>query len=657
MNRYPPIADHGMVGDLQTAALVSSEGTVDWWCTPRFDAPSLFASLLDSERGGHCRLAADLPDGDGTTVRQLYLSDTAILITRFMAPGGVGEVADFMAPLDSTPASERHCLFRVVRVVRGSLPFTFVCRPRFDYGRAPHTLTRLDDRGTVLRGPGTDLHVQVTEGAVLRADGDDVTARFSLSAGEAVAFALTSTPGGSPAPPAPSMEGVVDELEACRTFWLSWLRSCTYRGRWQDMVNRSAITLKLLTYAPSGAPIAALTMGLPEQIGGERNWDYRYTWIRDSALSVGALIDLGFETEAHAFRRWLRDRIESGGTASGDPLQIMYRIDGDPHLTEENLDHLEGYRGSRPVRAGNAAADQLQLDIYGEASDALVVGGDIGAIRGWTDFTGVLDWLADHWDRPDEGIWETRGGRQNFTYSRLMTWVAFDRGIRAATDFSRPADVRRWTETRDIVFRQIAERGWHDKRQAFVQHYDTDVLDASLLLMPRVGFISPHDPDWHSTLDAMDDELVSDSLVYRYDPAASPDGLRGSEGTFNLCSFFYVEALARSGRLGRARYAFDKMLTYSNHVGLFAEEIGPSGEQLGNFPQAFTHLALITAAMALDEELGEERTAVRTADEQEHTGMRGHAMPAGIRNNRNNRNEGDDRNAPDETEVSGGRDD
>ncbi|MGW2492223.1 glycoside hydrolase family 15 protein [Streptomyces sp. NPDC001606] len=626
MNRYPPIAEHGMVGDLQTAALVSSDGTVDWWCTPRFDSPSVFASILDGERGGHCRLAAKLPDGDLMTVRQLYLSDTAVLVTRFMTAGGVGEVADFMVPNDSPAPTDVHQLVRIARVVRGSLPFELSCQPRFDYGRATHTLSRADAHAVVFHGPGADLHLQSTAGVVFHEDGNDISARFTLSAGQAAAVVLTSTPGRAPAPPRPTLEGVADALETCRTFWLSWLRSCTYRGRWQDIVNRSAITLKLLTYAPTGAPVAAATMGLPEQIAGERNWDYRYTWVRDASLSVRALIDLGFHQEAHAFRRWLRERIEAGSPPAAGPLQIMYRVDGDPHLTEETLDHLEGYRGSRPVRTGNAAADQLQLDIYGEASDALIVGGDVGAIRGWQALTDVLDWLADHWDQPDEGIWETRGGRQDFTYSRLMTWVAFDRGVRAATEFSRPADIARWTSVRNTVFRQIVERGWHDKRQAFVQHFDTDVLDASLLLMPRVGFVSPHDPDWLSTLDAMDEDLVSDSLVYRYDPKASPDGLRGSEGTFNLCSFFYVEALARSGRLHQARHAFDKMLTYANHVGLFAEEIGPSGEQLGNFPQAFTHLALVTAAMALDEELQKAQTGARHGDHG-HPATRGLTAP------------------------------
>jgi GH15 family glucan-1,4-alpha-glucosidase len=588
MNGYPQIADHGMIGDLQTAALVSSTGTVDWWCTPRFDSPSVFASLLDTERGGHCRLSVDTAHVADVTVRQLYMPDTAILITRYMAPGGVGEVADFMEPDTSRTPSERHRLVRAARVVRGSLPFTFACRPRFDYGRASHTLSVLGD-GALFHGPGQDLHVQTSDNLALRPDGDDVTADFTLHEGQSAFAVLTSTSAGSDRPAPPAGGAIRHSIESCLAFWHDWLRASRYRGRWQDMVNRSAITLKLLTYAPTGAPIAAATMGLPEQIGGERNWDYRYTWIRDASLSVRALIDLGFAEEA---------------------LQIMYRVDGDPCLTEEVLDHLEGYRKSAPVRAGNAAADQLQLDIYGEAADALAQSRDMGAIHGWRAMAGLLDWLAGSWDRPDEGIWETRGGRQDFTYSRLMTWVAFDRGVRIATARSRPADVERWRAARDAVFDQIVERGWNAERRAFVQHYATDVLDASLLLMPRVGFISPRDPLWLSTLDAMDRELVSDSLVYRYDPAASPDGLRGCEGTFNLCSFLYVEALARAGRLQQARYAFDKMLTYANHVGLFAEEIGPSGEQLGNFPQAFTHLALVAAAIALDDQL----------DQAEHSG-------------------------------------
>jgi GH15 family glucan-1,4-alpha-glucosidase len=389
-------------------------------------------------------------------------------------------------------------------------------------------------------------------------------------------------------------------------FWRSWLGRSTYHGRWQEIVHRSAMTLKLMTYAPTGALVAAPTTSLPEQPGGERNWDYRFTWVRDASFSVYALLGLGYTEEAAAFGRWLRDRAgERAGKDSG-PLKIMYRIDGSSDLEEESLDHLDGWRGSRPVRIGNGASDQLQLDIYGEAMDSVYLGiqrGIIPAHEGWMDLSSILDWLADNWDQPDEGVWETRGGRQPFVYGRLMSWVAMDRGVRLAQQLGRPGHTDRWAAQRDAIYTQIMEKGWNKERAAFVQHYNTNVLDASNLLMPLVGFISPMDPMWLSTLDAMDDELVSDSLVYRYDPSASPDGLQGSEGTFSIFTFWYVDALARSGRLEAARLTFEKMQTYGNHLGLFSEEIGPTGEQLGNFPQAFTHLSLINAALNLDYQL------------------------------------------------------
>ncbi len=608
MLRYPSIADHGLVGDLQTCALVSAEGVVDWMCAPRFDSPSVFAALLDHDRGGYFSIsAADVP---GATVRQLYLADTAILVTRFLTPDGVGEVVDCMPVDRPEQATDRHRLLRGMRVVRGSVDFTLECRPRFDYGRAAHSL-HLDGADALFAGPGIDARLQTAGPIRLERDGaGDVRARVTLRAGEEAAALLTlcdSAGDDSGSAPDPlTLSDALAQIRHARHYWQGWTARCRYRGRWQQQVRRSAITLKLLTYAPTGAPIAAATMGLPEQVGGERNWDYRYTWIRDASLSVRALQDLGYTEEAHAFRRWLGDRLSAGNTANGEPLQIMYRVDGDPELTEEVLDHLEGWRSSAPVRAGNGAAGQLQLDIYGEAVHALAqvrTLADLAGIDGWRLSAELLDWLTDHWDRPDEGIWETRGGQQDFTYSRLMCWLAFDRGIEVATRFGRPADLPRWRAARDAIMDQVVRKGWNEQRQAFVQHYGTDVLDASLLLMPLVGFLSPTDPRWLATLDAMNTELVSDSLVYRYNPAASPDGLRGSEGTFSLCSFLYVDALARAGRTDEARYAFDKMLTYANHVGLFAEEIGPTGEQLGNFPQAFTHLALITAAIALDEEL------------------------------------------------------
>lgn len=614
---YPPIAAHGLIGDLQTCALVSSEGVLNWFCSPRFDSPSIFAGLLDHGRGGCFGICAGAPavlDEEGlareaeVVTRQLYLADTAVLITRFLTPEGVGEVVDFMPVPEQHTATDRHQVVRYVRVVRGTVRFALECRPRFDYGRKPHELV-LDGSTARFDGPGVCAYLQAVDAISLEADGQDVRATITLDAGENAAVLLTVCDAGSEPPPPLGTADPVRLFMDVRRFWHGWISRCSYRGRWQQMVNRAAITLKLLTYAPTGGPVAAATMGLPEQEGGERNWDYRYTWVRDASLSVRAMRDLGFTEEANGFRRWLQQRFQAGGAPNGEPLQIMYRVDGDPYLTEEILDHLEGWRGSYPVRAGNGAADQLQLDIYGEAVYALAQTGQTSDVVGydaWVRAAGVLDWLCDKWDRPDEGIWETRGGQKDFTYSRLMCWVALDRGIRQAVATARPADLDRWTAARDAIMEQIMTRGWSPERRAFVQHYGTTVLDASLLMMPLVGFIAPKDPRWLSTLDAMGAELVSDSLVYRYDPEASPDGLRGTEGTFSLCSFLYVYALARAGRLEQARYAFDKMLTYANHVGLFAEEIGPTGEQLGNFPQAFTHLALITAALTLDAELDAE---------------------------------------------------
>jgi GH15 family glucan-1,4-alpha-glucosidase len=599
--RYLPIAEHGLIGDLHSVALVGTDGTIDWYCCPRFDSPSVFAAILDADRGGRFGIA---PDRDGWSSKQLYLPDTNVLITRFLMPEGVGEVQDFMPPPRTGEAAHRHRMIRRVVAVRGQMRFVVDVAPRFDYARARHQVARTP-HGALFGTPELTLHLSTRCPFDIVGSGD-VRARVSIQEGETATFVLECVEPGE-APPSYSDADIDVEFEATVAFWRRWLRRSRYSGRWREMVNRSALVLKLLTYAPTGAIVAAPTTSLPEVLGGARNWDYRFTWMRDSAFTLYALLRLGFTEEAGAFMNWLEGRVRDAADRESGPLQIMYGIDGREDLPEDELSHLEGYMGSAPVRIGNGAANQLQLDIYGELMDSLYLCNKYGLPvyhDGWIEVTQALEWLMDHWDQPDEGIWETRGGRRNYTYSRLMSWVAVERAIRIARQRGLPCEISRWSAVRDRIYNQIMARGWHADRRAFVQHYDTDVLDASVLLMPLCKFIAPTDPRWLSTLDAITAELVSDSLVYRYNVDASPDGLAGREATFSMCSFWWVEALGRAGRLDEARLAFEKMLSYANHVGLYSEEIGPTGEQLGNFPQAFTHLALISAAYNLDRQLG-----------------------------------------------------
>ncbi|MFE9955080.1 glycoside hydrolase family 15 protein [Micromonospora sp. NPDC005299] len=604
MHSYPAVEAHGLIGDLQTAALVAMDGTLDWFCAPRFDSPSLFGGLLDRRKGGHCRVS---PEGVEYVSKQLYLPGTPILITRFLSADGVAELVDFM-PVAGDQATDRHRLVRMLRMVRGTMRFRIDCEPRFNYGRDPHELD-VHPEGQVFRSRALSLSVNIVrypepppgEQDLRRSEEGGLWTIATLREGEAGAVVLET--GVSPDRPRSYAAGEVQELLAqTRDFWRRWLGRSRYTGRWREMVERSAMTLKLMTYAPTGALVAAPTAGLPEQIGGQRNWDYRYTWIRDASISVHTLLTLGFTDEAWRYMHWVDDRVREARDREV-PLQIMYRVDGSPDLSEEVLDHLEGYRGSAPVRIGNGAANQLQLDIYGEVLNGLHEADRHGLQAShqlWLDTVRLVDWVCEHWDQPEDGIWETRGGRQDFTYGRLMSWVALDRAVRLAHRRGRPADIARWVRNRNEIYQQIMARGFHPGRGAFVQHYATDVLDASLLAMPGVGLVSSRDPMWRSTLRAMDAELVSDSLVYRYDPAASPDGLPGQESTFTMCTFWYVRALAESGRLDDATLTFEKMLTYSSPLGLYSEEIAPTGEQTGNFPQAFSHLSLIGTAVNLD---------------------------------------------------------
>jgi GH15 family glucan-1,4-alpha-glucosidase len=523
----------------------------------------------------------------------------------------VSEVQDFM-PVGGGPQR----LIRSVVGVRGTSRLRLEVEPRFGYGLQKPELT-IEPTGAVFRAQGDAL--ALGSPLALEATSAGATAEFDLAAGERITFVLQTADRAVPLG-ARDAEQLGDETVR---FWRGWLRQSSYQGRWREMVGRSALTLKLLSYEPSGAIVAAPTASLPERIGGTRNWDYRYAWLRDFAFSIYALSRLGFVAEAVAFNAFGR-KISSAAAApsGGSPLDVMYRIDGERCLDERELEHLEGYRGSGPVRIGNGAASQMQLDIYGELFDSIYLAeqqalqgrGEFIAYDDWMDLARLIDWVCEHWQEPDDGIWETRGGRKRFTHSRLMCWVAIDRAMRIATNRGLPAQLARWTRARDDIFAWIMARGWSERRQAFIQAEGSDVLDASILLMPLVHFIAPTDPRWLSTLRAIGSELVSDSLVYRYDPAAAPDGLDGDEGTFSMCSFWYVECLARAGYLDDAQLAFEKMLTYANHLGLYSEQIGPSGELLGNFPQAFTHLALISAAIRLDRELERERPSQAKPD-------------------------------------------
>ncbi len=613
---YQPIENYGVIGNMRTAALVGMNGSIDWLCLPNFDSPSVFAAILDDRKGGRFRIA---PTGDNFRHKQFYWPDSAVLITRFLHEEGVGEIEDYM-PVGGAGVMPDQ-LIRRVSVVRGRVPFRLECRPAFDYARAKHQ-THLSAQGAHFDGP--DLSLGLAAPFQLHLDGDGVVGDFTLDEGEKAVFVLRRLRPEDRQGFCPGASEAEEMFRDTIAYWRRWVAKCTYTGRWREVVQRSAITLKLLSFEPTGAIVAAATCSLPETIGGQRNWDYRYTWIRDAAFTLYGLLRIGFTEEAIGFRNWLKDRWQDadtldalqGGDRRRSPLQLMYGIDGRTELTEVTLDHLEGYRGSRPVRIGNGAHRQLQLDIYGELMDAVYLHNKYVepiSFDEWTHLRRLIDWLCDNWRNQDEGIWEVRGGRREFVYSRVMSWVAVDRSLRLADKRSFPADRARWLSVRDEIYEQVMTRGWDKDRQAFVQAYGSKALDASSLLMPLVFFMAPSDPRMLSTLDAIrrsldSGGLAADGLVYRYDPAEAPDGLPGREGTFNMCSFWLVEALTRAGRTDRARLddarlLFEQMLGYANHLGLYAEQTGNSGEALGNFPQAFTHLALISAAFNLDRAL------------------------------------------------------
>ena len=594
---YKPIENYGLIGDLHTTALVATDGSIDFMCFPRFDSPTVFAALLDYQKGGRFSLA---PEMEKTKHKQLYLPDSNILLTRFLGEAGMAEVSDFM-PI--AHLSHGQSLVRRAKCIRGELQFRMVCDPRFDYGRAQHRVQKKAHE-VLFISQGSDKTVLRLHSTVpLEVENGAAVACFKLRSGEKASFVLED--GRLQESPCAAPDYVTESFKETMNFWQNWVLRSRYQGRWRGMVDRSALTLKLLTSWEYGSIIAAATFGVPEKVGGVRNWDYRYTWIRDASFTIYALMRLGYTEEATAFMRWIEARCAE--LKDHMPLQVMYAVDGRQNLEEISLSHFEGYRRSHPVRVGNGAHDQLQLDIYGELMDSVYIYNTFGepiSYDFWLNLTRLINWVCENWQRPDEGIWEVRGGAHEFLYSRVMCWVAIDRGIRLAQKRSFPAPLARWIQIRDEIYCHIYDQFWDPQLKTFVQFKGSKAVDASALLMPLVKFIGPTDPRWRATLAFVNTHLAEDSLVYRYNVMeGASTGFPGGEGTFSMCSFWNVECLARAGDLKQARFHFEKTLGYANHVGLYSEELGLAGEHLGNFPQAFTHLGLISAAYLLDRKL------------------------------------------------------
>lgn len=598
---YQPIENYGVVGDMNTVALVGLNGSIDFLCFPDFDSPSVFASILDKEKGGFFSIS---PQHNDVKHKQLYLPDTNVLITRFLSADGIGEITDYMPVQELYIGKE---LIRTITCIRGELPVKMECRPRFDYARADHVAERKSATEIIFRSAGADhTALRLHCNKPMELDHNDAVLPFTLKAGEKLTFMLEYL--GDDTVEVNDLEQFAEKsLHDTINFWKDWMARSTYSGRWMEIVNRSALILKLMISRKSGSMVASPTFGLPEEIGGIRNWDYRFTWIRDASFTIYALLKLGYKKEIRQFMKWVEKQCDDIGEKGR--LELMYRLDGGRDLRETELHHLEGYRSSRPVRIGNAAHHQVQLDIYGELLDSVYLYDryvEPVSYNFWLDIARQVDWVCDHWHMEDEGIWEVRGGKREFLYSRMMCWVAIDRGIRVARAHSYPLSPH-WVEERDKIFNSIYRDFWDEKLQAFVQFKGAHTVDAATLLMPLIRFISPTDPRWLSTLKRIEEELVSDFLVYRYRPSERLEGLKGGEGTFSMCTFWYVECLSRAGELNKARLYFEKMLGYANHLGLYAEQLGLKGEHLGNFPQAFTHLGLITAAMSLNNQFNDRR--------------------------------------------------
>lgn len=596
---YQAIEDYGIIGDLRTAALVGNNGSIDFMCFPKFDSPSIFCANCDTEKGGKFAIEPLLTDAKQ---KKLYLPDTNVILSRFLSEEGVAEISDFMVVEDG---ESEQALVRRAKCVHGQIKFRMRCMPRFNYARSEHTTEQAGD-SILFHSKGSDgTSLRLRSSMPLQIKNGDAHIEFTLAAGEKAVFVLGPADDGQRAGEMMLDDYSTDAFKRTSTYWRKWISQSNYKGRWRETVNRSALALKLLTSREYGSIIAAPCFGFPNEIGGERNWDYRFTWIRDASFTVYSFMRLGLTAEAAAFMGWLEQRIEE--TGDGASLEIMYNIDGTPALNEFRLDHLEGYMKSKPIRIGSTNHHQLQLDIYGEVLDSVYLFDKYGFpvdYDSWMKITRLVEFVCENWRKPDSGIWEVRGGNREFLFSRVMCWVAVDRAIRLAYKRSLPAPIDRWQKIRDEIHHSVYQEFWNEELQSFTQFKGSTAMDASCLIMPLVRFLSPRDRRWISTLKQVEKSLVEDSLVYRYNVGeAFSDMLTGGEGTFSICSFWYIESVSRSGDLQKARYLFEKILGYGNELGLFSEQLGKKGEFLGNVPQAFTHLAIISTAFDLDRRL------------------------------------------------------
>jgi len=586
-----PIESYAVIGDLHTVALVSKSGSIDWLCLPHFDSEACFASILGDESNGHWTIA---PTSNIEAVSRRYRPGTLVLETEISSEQGIIRVTDFM-PIREHTSHHLPEIIRVIEGLEGDVDVRSELSLRFDYGRSKPFVRKLDEGIHALAGPDG---VVVVSPAEVSLDDHKVTCDITVKPEERYVFQIVWHRSWEETPKASEHQ---DALEETTNLWRKWSEICTYEGKAREAIMRSLITLKSLTYWPSGGIVAAPTTSLPESIGGERNWDYRYCWLRDSSVTLEALNRCGYLEEAQAFRDWLLRAV------AGDPsqMQIMYGISGERHLTESTVDWLPGYENSAPVRIGNAASDQFQLDVYGEVMDAQEYGRDKGidaSEEAWSLQLQFAEFVENHWQEPDDGIWEVRGGRQHFTYSKVMAWVAIDRTVQGIKKHGLPGDADHWQALAEVIRADILEKGVDPDRNCFTQYYGSKAMDASLLMIPQVGFLPMDDDRIINTIHAVEEDLSDNGFILRYKAEATDDGLKGSEGTFIMCSFWMVECLAMIGEVQKAQMLFDRLLDIRNDVGLLSEEYDTVHHRmLGNMPQAFSHVGLINAALALQD--------------------------------------------------------